>query len=252
MFKKLLGGGKSKKDAAPEAAPAPEPAPAPAPEPVTATPAPQPAPAPAPPPTPEPVAAAPAPHPAPQAEPAPAPQPAPAAPPQSEISPATGRPTPPTDLENLAKTGKAHAQALQDAHDQTWNISQAKTWGVDLATRQITWKFENGTVATAPAQLLGTWSEHDKHFLWGWDHPSATPEISQAALALKQHAEANSIERLQTRSIACNFEESVVYASMATLVADLQGMYRGEASRGIWAYIGFGEVSLSQDTPQAS
>lgn len=122
----------------------------------------------------------------------------------------------------------------------------ADRYDLDLATGEINWLFPDRTVR-APAQLLGTWSNQDETFLWGWDHPSAPNGTAIAAKALKGFADENNIQELQNRKQACDFEGGWSLAAMAVLVGDLQGIYRFQASETAWVYVGFGEIVISKD-----
>jgi hypothetical protein len=69
-----------------------------------------------------------------------------------------------------------------------------------------------------------------------------------AATAVKQYADRHGITELQSAQPAVSFEDSWKLVSVAALIGDLQGIYRGETgSNGTWVYIGFGPVVISND-----
>lgn len=152
----------------------------------------------------------------------------------------------PSDFNELQEMAFHHTQALMEAHASTWGLGTAENWDVDLAAGQIAWSFSDGKIARAPAQLIATWSSSDESFLWGWDHPSSPEGTAIAASALRRHAEANEIAQLLEGKVQCSMDDGWQLAAMAVLAGDLQGVYRGQASETAWAYIGFGDVSLSK------
>lgn len=156
-----------------------------------------------------------------------------------------GRPVIPSDPAALREMAMAHTQTLMSAHEGLWHISEAQTWDVDLKAPEIRWIFADGRIVRAPVQLIGTWNSVDNTFLWGWDHPSATPETGIAAAAVKAFADKHAIASLQSAKAACTFEEGWDLAAHAVLIGDLQGIYRGQASDTAWAYLGFGQITLS-------
>lgn len=158
----------------------------------------------------------------------------------------TTRPPLPTDFEGFQEMAFNHTQALMAGHTAGWRIDKAANWDVDLAGGHITWTFTDGKIARASAQLIATWSSQEDTFLWGWDHPSAPPGTAVAAQAVRDHAARHNIEQLLTGKVACSFEDGWQLAAMAVLAGDLQGVYRGQASDTAWAYIGFGNVTLSK------
>ncbi len=160
--------------------------------------------------------------------------------------PVAERPALPADFETLQEMAFNHTQALMSAHSESWGLGQAENWDVDLAAGQIMWTFADGKVARAPAQLIATWSSSENSFLWGWDHPSAPEGTAIASAALRAHAETHGIAQLLESKVECSMDDGWQLAAMAVLAGDLQGVYRGQASETAWAYIGFGNVSLSK------
>ena len=163
-----------------------------------------------------------------------------------KIAPSSDRPNLPCDFNELQEMAFHHTQALMEAHTNTWGLGTAENWDVDLAAGQIAWSFADGKIARAPAQLIATWSSQEDTFLWGWDHPSAPPGTALAAQAVRDHAARQNIEQLLGSKVACSFEDGWQLAALAVLAGDLQGVYRGQASDTAWAYIGFGNVTLSK------
>ena len=159
---------------------------------------------------------------------------------------AASRPPIPTSFEALSELAFNHAQALIGGHIASWGMDKCTSWDVDLQAGTIAWLFDD-KIARAPAQLLGTYSERDQSFLWGWDHPSAPPGTAIAAQMVKQHADAHGITQLQDSTVPCPFDDTWRLVAPAVLIGDLQGVYRGQAGPGTWAFVGFGNITLSKN-----
>lgn len=152
----------------------------------------------------------------------------------------------PTDLAALQQAAMQHVQALTGAQRDSWGFGSSERWDVDLERGEISFTFSD-KVARAPVQLIATYSERDGTLLWGWDHPSATPETAHAAKAVKAHADLHGIVELQAPKLACeSIDAAWPLASIAVLVAGLQGIYRGPAGPGVYAFLGFGTVTLAR------
>jgi len=162
-----------------------------------------------------------------------------------KASPASDKLVLPSDFDSFQEMAFNHTQALMAAHTSSWRIEEAENWDVNLIGGIITWTFADGKVARAPAQLIATWSNTEGTFLWGWDHPSAPPGTALAAQAVHDHAKRHNIKQLLDEKIVCSLEDGWQLAAMAVLAGDLQGVYRGQANETASAYIGFGNVSLS-------
>ncbi len=154
-------------------------------------------------------------------------------------------PQPPTTFGPLKEMAWNHVQALMQGHE-SWGLSRASDWAVDLSGGEISWTFANGRVARAPGELIATWSGRGETLLWGWNHPSAPPGSAVAAGKVKAFADLHGISELQVAERGCGFDEGWELTAIAALLGNLQGVYRGEAGPGTWAYIGFGGVTLSK------
>ncbi len=55
------------------------------------------------------------------------------------------------------------AQTL--VHSSTWHLGEESNWAADLDAGLITFTFADGTIATAPIQVVGTYSTADGTFL---------------------------------------------------------------------------------------
>lgn len=154
------------------------------------------------------------------------------------------RPPLPAEFESLKTMAMTHTQALTNAHSASWGFGSEQRWDVDLAGGVITFVFEDKLVR-APVQLIGTYSDKEGTFLWGWDHPSAPAGTATAAQAVKTHADTHAIEELQSSKLAFETADAVwSVAAIAVLAGDLQGIYRGLAAPGVYAFLGFGEVTI--------
>lgn len=99
----------------------------------------------------------------------------------------------------------------------------------------------------APVQLIGTYADSDASFLWGWNHPSAPDGSAKAAQAVKDHADRHAMSQLQPGKMALDSaDDAWPVAAIAMLAGNLQGIYRGLAAPGVYAFLGFGTVTISK------
>jgi hypothetical protein len=71
-------------------------------------------------------------------------------------------------------------------HDATWGLGEA-AWAADQEAGTITFTTER-MVATAPMQIIGTYSLASETWMWGWDHPSVKPHVARHARAVRSSA----------------------------------------------------------------
>jgi len=155
----------------------------------------------------------------------------------------TAPPHIPTDMHTLIGMAMGHTQGLQRGHVETWGLGKDERWDVDLSAGTIKWTFSD-RIVEAQAELIGTYSESDGSFLWGWKHPSAPEGSAVAATAVKAHRDAHGLSELQVAKLNCKLDDCWPLSAVAVLIGDLQGVYRGQAGDGVYAFVGFGGVTI--------
>ena len=95
-------------------------------------------------------------------------------------------------------------RAQTSAHMATWHLDEAN-WDADQDTGRLRFTFEDGRVAEADFQIVGTYNTLDGTFLWGWDHPSVLePLRKHAELARtfgREHGLTDYTEHFTIRSV---------------------------------------------------
>ena len=134
------------------------------------------------------------------------------------------------------------------AHSSTWHLGEEKNWAADLDTGLVTFTFADGTRATAPIQIVGTYNTADGTFLWGWDHPSVPVPLRNHAILAKQWGEANHVAEFTTAKVKCSESEAWEFAAVANRVANANGVYRGPAGTAL-VFMTLGEIKLEKSRP---
>lgn len=129
------------------------------------------------------------------------------------------------------------------AHTNTWNLGRDTEWRFDLTEGTLRWFFEDGTVASAPMQVIGTYNPDSKSFLWGWDHPSVPAPLRAHAQLVKDFGEEHGMPTLTTPEVECTENEAWEFTAVAARLAGANGAYRGDAG-GPLVYMTFGQVTL--------
>jgi hypothetical protein len=135
-----------------------------------------------------------------------------------------------------------------DAHRATWHLGEEKSWDVDQDNGYIIFSFEDGTIAKAPVQIIGTFNANDDTFMWGWDHPSIVSALQANALRVKQFGEEHGSKELTTQKVTCTEMRAWEYTALAMRLAESNGAYRAEATPGTFVFMNFGEVQLAKET----
>jgi hypothetical protein len=116
---------------------------------------------------------------------------------------------------------------------------------VDQDSETISFRFADGTVATAPIQIVGTYNPADGTFLWGWDHPSVAEPLRAHARLVREFGEKHGVATLTERMVRCSEEEAWEFTALAARLGGANGAYRANTG-GPLVFMTFGEVRLQK------
>lgn len=150
---------------------------------------------------------------------------------------------PPEFLQLLEKAHN-HLGALTTSHDELWHIGEAD-WSVDQDTGTVVFTNLEGTQATAPVQIIGTYDTQDGSWLWSWENPSVDPSLTRHAQQMREYGREHSVDVLTTGKLPCSEDRCWDLTAAACLICEAQGAYRGPAGTAM-VFMTFGEVSLSK------
>lgn len=150
----------------------------------------------------------------------------------------TGQP----DLATLLLQGEDMLGQLAEAHQQ-WGCGSADRWGLDQTTGLITWTFAD-KVATAPAQILGTYSQTSGTWRWAWANESILPDMSRDSLLIRDWAQEHGHRTLTEPEIRADNQKANTLTAIAVRVTKATGFYRG-SSGPAKTIITFGRVTIT-------
>ncbi|MFE7707810.1 DUF6882 domain-containing protein [Streptomyces sp. NPDC057486] len=146
------------------------------------------------------------------------------------------------ELSTLLLQGEDMINQLARAH-MSWGLGSADRWGLDQRTGLITWTFPDKT-ATAPAQILGSYSPTSGSWLWAWANESILPDMSRDARRVRDWAEAHGHLTLAQPKIEADEQTAATLAALAVRITEATGFYRGPGANSA-AIITFGPVTLT-------
>jgi hypothetical protein len=121
-----------------------------------------------------------------------------------------------------------------------------RSWAVDQAAGTVTFDHpENGTRATAPLQIIGTYDPEDGTWLWAWDHPSIMEPLRVHAETVRRYGEEHGIAELTQAKVRCAEDDCWRFAALACHLNEAQGAYRGPTG-GPLVFLTYGTVTLSK------
>ncbi len=128
--------------------------------------------------------------------------------------------------------------------DQQFQLGQA-AWQLSQGSGVITFTSPTGMIASAAAQIVGTYNVDDGTWLWAWDNPTVRPKLTKHAKLTKQYGQRRKIPELTTSKLSTTEEKCWEFAALTMKLGGHQCAYRGPAE-GTMVFITFGEVELGK------
>ena len=147
-------------------------------------------------------------------------------------------------FETLVARSMASLRLQTGIHEHLFQIDKA-AWALDQDTGLITFTNPDGLVATASAQIIGTYDTTDGTWLWAWDNPSVEAKLAGDAKAARDYGNKHTISELTTAKLTISEDRCWELAAIACELAGDQGVYRGPADS-TRVFIAFGAMKLSK------
>lgn len=133
--------------------------------------------------------------------------------------------------EPLFELALASAAALEQSQGR-WDaaLTGCQTWGFDQRTQQVSFQVPGRGGLTAPAQLIGTWSQEDDSWLWSWANTSVDPKcFAEIEKATSPDARAPGLGALWRERFGCEEGFAQALARIAAHRAGARAVHRGRS-----------------------
>lgn len=154
------------------------------------------------------------------------------------------------DIETLLLQGRELIEQTSLAHSRRWGLGTARRWVLDQDVGRVTWSFEDH-VASAPAQILGSWNNKVSTFVWSWDNESIQAPLCTAAEAVRAFGVENGVSALATSPLKLDEEQVRDLVALAFRVGGCTGLYHPFDGQ-LATYIVFGPVTVEEPGGQTS
>ena len=148
------------------------------------------------------------------------------------------------ELDTLVTEGHAEISRTTQAHAARWGLGTAKRWVLDQSEGRVVWSFEDH-IASAPAQILGSWNAEVGSFVWAWDNESIADALSETAADVRAFGAEHGIGALVSSPLELDEGRVRDLVALAFRVGRCTGLYHPFDGR-LASYITFGEVTLEE------
>lgn len=137
-------------------------------------------------------------------------------------------------------------QLQTSAHQNTWQFGTAERWDFDQDSGQLVFTFPD-KIATAPAQIIGSFDSRAGTWMWAWANPSLADTLKHDSLRVQTYGEQHGIRRLTTASWPAEESAAWEMTALAVRLCGANGAYRGPAGT-TFVFLSFGKVQLIKRT----
>jgi hypothetical protein len=154
------------------------------------------------------------------------------------------------DIDTLLLEGRELIDHSSRAHTTRWGLGTAKRWVLDQQDGRITWSFEDH-IASAPAQILGSWNAQVSTFVWSWDNDTIQPALCVTAEQVRAFGVANQVSALCTSPLKLDEGQVRDLMALAFRIGDCTGLYHPFDGQ-LASYVAFGPVTLEESGGRVS
>lgn len=150
----------------------------------------------------------------------------------------------PDEFKNFLASSMEGLRVQTSAHQNTWGLGRSERWDFSQDTGQIIFTFAD-KIATAPAQIIGTFDGEAKTWLWAWANPSLAQPLTKDALQVRAYGQAHGIERLIAPEWSAKETDCWEMTALASRLCESNGAYRGPAGSG-FVFFTFGKIEINK------
>ena len=148
------------------------------------------------------------------------------------------------ELETLLLEGRDMIDRTSRAHRERWGLGSAQRWVLNQDEGRIVWSFEDH-VASAPAQILGSWNGTVSSWVWSWDNDSIQAPLRTTAEEVRAIGVENGVGALSTSPLKLNEEQVRDLVAVAFRLAGCTGLYHHYDGK-LATYVTFGPVTVEE------
>lgn len=137
-------------------------------------------------------------------------------------------------------------QLVTEEHRKNWRLGQEVRWEVDEDLAELTLEFEDGVIASAPAQIVGSYHLSKGYFVWGWKHPAVPASMQLHAAKVRAFGNKNNAPEFTTSQVPCSERRAWEFTALAVMLAEANGAYRVQGTHDTFVYMTFGEFIFSE------
>jgi hypothetical protein len=154
------------------------------------------------------------------------------------------------EIETLLMQGREMIEQTSRSHTERWGLGTARQWVLNQDDGRIVWSFDDH-VASAPAQILGSWNGTVDSFVWAWDNDSVKASLCVTAEKVRTFGVDNGVGALTSSPLSLSEEQTRDLVALAFRLGGCTGLYHPYDGR-LVTYITFGAVTVEESGGRTS
>ncbi len=154
------------------------------------------------------------------------------------------------ELDSTLLQGRALIEQTSAAHTERWGFGTAKRWVLDQDSGRIVWSFDDH-VATAQAQILGSWNSRVNTFVWSWANETIQAPLCVTAEEVRAFGVEGDVPALCSSPLTINEEQVRDLMALAFVAGRCTGLFQPVDGR-LCSYIAFGAVTIEESGGRTS
>ncbi len=135
-------------------------------------------------------------------------------------------------------------QTKTAAHQTGWGLGKSDRWDLNQNDGNLIFTFADKTV-TCEAQIIGSFDQSKGTWLWAWDNPSVSTNLTRASQKLRDYGAQHKYDKLTQAEWKATEADAWQMVALATHLCDARGAYRGPAGD-VYVFMTFGPPKIQK------
>ena len=149
------------------------------------------------------------------------------------------------EFAKLLNESGPHLHDLMELNESRWRFSRHKTWVYNESDGLFKFAFEDGVIVECTSQVIGSYSQTDSIWSWGWDDASFSAPLKQQAMLMRDLGRENNYVLLTMPKWKATMDDAWAMTAASAFVCQAAGAYCAEWGS-LCMFFTFSELTLTK------
>jgi hypothetical protein len=147
-------------------------------------------------------------------------------------------------FDTLVQKAMNDLRAKTASHQAVWGFGKSERWDLNQTDGHLIFTFPD-KIVSCDSQVIGSYDKSVGTWLWAWDNPSVTSNLTTASRELREYGKEHGYAKMTHAEWKATEDEAWEMVALATLVCNAQGAYRGPAGDS-YVFMTFGTPKIEK------